>query len=259
MKISVVTICYNAIDGIEKTIQSVIGQTYKDIEYIVIDGGSTDGTVDVIKKYEEYIERWVSEPDKGIYDAMNKGIEAATGDFIQFLNAGDVYHDKECLSLFVPQICPTTIIAYGKVNFIYSIMSKVREPYPLHYMKRRMPFNHPATFVKTSYHKEHLFDVSYRSSGDYDFLYKAYYNDHVKFQHIPVIIADFEAEQGISSSNYLLRKQEDARLQGIDNTIFWKITFTIESCVYEFKRLVKPFIPNACLETIKRRRIENFR
>lgn len=259
MKISVVTICYNAIDGIERTIQSVIGQTYKDIEYIVIDGGSTDGTVDVIKKYEEYIDRWVSEPDKGIYDAMNKGIKVATGDYIQFLNAGDAYHSEDVLEALVPQIAPSIVIAYGKVNFIYSIMSKVREPYPLHYMKKRMPFNHPATFVKTSYHKEHLFDVSYRSSGDYDFLYKAYYNDQVKFQHIPVIIADFEAEQGISSSNYLLRKRENAKVQGIDYTLFWKISYVISSFLYKVKKKVKPFIPNYIVNARRKAIIKRLR
>lgn len=79
MKISVVTVCYNAADTIEKTILSVLNQTYHDIEYIIIDGGSTDGTVEIIRKYADKIAYWVSEPDKGIYDAMNKGIEVATG------------------------------------------------------------------------------------------------------------------------------------------------------------------------------------
>lgn len=92
--ISVVTVCYNAADTIEKTMLSVLNQTYHDIEYIIIDGGSTDGTVEIIRKYADRIAYWVSEPDKGIYDAMNKGIKVATGEWINFMNAGDEFVDE---------------------------------------------------------------------------------------------------------------------------------------------------------------------
>lgn len=98
MKISVVTVCYNAADTIEKTMLSVLNQTYHDIEYIIIDGGSTDGTVEIIRKYADRIAYWVSEPDKGIYDAMNKGIKVATGEWINFMNAGDEFYDKNVLT-----------------------------------------------------------------------------------------------------------------------------------------------------------------
>ena len=99
MKISVVTVCYNAADTIEKTILSVLNQTYHDIEYIIIDGGSTDGTVEIIRKYADKIAYWVSEPDKGIYDAMNKGIEVATGEWINFMNAGDRFYKSDVIKL----------------------------------------------------------------------------------------------------------------------------------------------------------------
>lgn len=95
--ISVVTVSYNAVTTIEQTILSVINQTYPHIEYIIIDGGSTDGTVDVIKKYADKITYWVSEPDKGIYDAMNKGVREAKGKYITFLNAGDFYYNQDSL------------------------------------------------------------------------------------------------------------------------------------------------------------------
>lgn len=96
-KISVITVVYNNVDSIEKTIQSVLGQKYDHIEYIIIDGHSTDGTVDVIRKYESKISYWISEPDRGIYDAMNKAIRVASGGWLNFMNAGDCYADESVL------------------------------------------------------------------------------------------------------------------------------------------------------------------
>ena len=98
MKYSIITINYNNKDGLEKTILSVINQTCQDFEYIIIDGGSTDGSVDVIKKYADRIDYWVSEPDKGIYNAMNKGIIKAKGEYLNFMNSGDCFYDNEVLS-----------------------------------------------------------------------------------------------------------------------------------------------------------------
>ena len=92
-KISVITINYNNKSGLEKTIQSVISQTYFELEYIIIDGGSSDGSIDVIKKYENKIDYWISEQDKGIYNAMNKGIAQAHGEYCNFMNSGDCFHD----------------------------------------------------------------------------------------------------------------------------------------------------------------------
>ncbi len=113
-KVSIVTVVYNDAKGLEKTIKSVINQTYKNVEFIIIDGGSTDGTVEIIKKYEDYIDYWVSEEDKGIYDAMNKGIKAATGTWINFMNAGDVFVDCEVLSSIDFLAYQNLYLIYGK-------------------------------------------------------------------------------------------------------------------------------------------------
>ncbi|MCR5146562.1 MAG: glycosyltransferase [Clostridia bacterium] len=117
LKISVVTVVFNGEKTLEKTIQSVINQTYENIEYLIIDGGSSDSTVDIIKKYESKISFWKSEADKGIYDAMNKGLVQATGDFIIFLGADDLFVDREVVQNFVKKICCDSYdyIYYGNV------------------------------------------------------------------------------------------------------------------------------------------------
>ena len=97
MKISVITVAFNNSDYIEDCIRSVLGQTYENLEYIIVDGGSTDGTLDVIRKHEDRISKWVSELDQGIYDAMNKGIKMATGDIIGFLHSDDFYPDENVI------------------------------------------------------------------------------------------------------------------------------------------------------------------
>ena len=113
-KISVVTVCYNAVKDIEKTILSVINQTYPNVEYLIIDGGSTDGTMDVVNKYRDNISVVVSEPDKGIYDAMNKGVKMATGEWINFMNAGDCFADDNVLGeVFKTEISPDVSLVYS--------------------------------------------------------------------------------------------------------------------------------------------------
>ncbi len=242
MKVSVVTICYNAKTVIERTIQSVLNQTYSDIEYILIDGGSTDGTVEIIKKYSNRISFWVSEPDHGIYDAMNKGVMRATGEWIHFLNAGDVYHDYDVLENFVPKISATTDIAYGDTLYVFSMTTKVRKALPLSNMDQLMPFGHPATLIRTSYHQQHLFDTSYRSSGDYKFFYDAYYREKAEFQYIPMIVADYEADNGVSVTNPFLTIKEDARLRGRDSSIKWKLWFYYFVCRYTLSQKVRSLL-----------------
>src|SRR5574344_362751 len=114
IKISIITIVYNDLKHIESTMLSVLNQTYQNIEYIVIDGASVDGTVEVIKKYAERLSYWVSEKDRGIYDAMNKGLRAATGDFVWFINSGDQVYDPATVENLVACIDNDTDVVYGE-------------------------------------------------------------------------------------------------------------------------------------------------
>ncbi len=116
-KITVVTVCFNAAKTLEKTIQSVINQTYNNIEYIIIDGASTDGTLDIIKRYDDSISHWQSEPDKGIYDAMNKGLKSATGDYLIFMGADDLFFDNDIINRVVSKLEDGNAIHYGSVKF----------------------------------------------------------------------------------------------------------------------------------------------
>lgn len=154
--ISVITVVYNAAQTLEPTMLSVINQTYKNVEYIIIDGGSTDGTVDIIKKYEDKIAYWVSESDKGIYDAMNKGIDRATGEWINFMNAGDSFATQDVLcTVFERGHYNDIDIIYGNVYLIGQ--KKVGKIGNLNRIKYYMPFCHQSCFVRTKLSKNRPF------------------------------------------------------------------------------------------------------
>jgi len=166
--ITIITVVYNGVEFIERTIQSVASQTHKYIEYIIIDGGSTDGTVDIIKAYKDNITYWVSEPDKGIYDAMNKGIRAATGDWINFLNAGDTFAGNDTISnIFAGNNYDEVDVVFGNS---YKKMGSgelvaVESSADISRLSYAPVYRHSASFVKASVHKANLFDLSKRKFG----------------------------------------------------------------------------------------------
>jgi glycosyltransferase involved in cell wall biosynthesis len=171
--ISIITVVYNGVSTLEQTILSVINQTYKNIEYIIIDGGSTDGTIEIIKKYEDKIAYWVSESDKGIYDAMNKGIDKVTGEWVNFMNSGDIFFDIH----IIQQLMDATLfsnnqtIIYG--NRIANCNGQlIEQNISINSIKYIMSICHQSCFVPTVLHKIYPFDISYKIAGDYDFFYK---------------------------------------------------------------------------------------
>ncbi|MEM6725896.1 MAG: glycosyltransferase family 2 protein, partial [Bacteroidota bacterium] len=116
--ISVITVVYNGKDLLEGTIKSVINQTYPHIEYVMVDGNSKDGTQEIIQQYADRIDQWISEPDKGLYDAMNKGLRMATGDFVLFMNAGDEFRNPDVLEKVFAKATEKTDVLYGEVMFV---------------------------------------------------------------------------------------------------------------------------------------------
>lgn len=212
IKISVITVSYNAESTIEETMLSVLNQTYPNIEYILIDGGSTDGTVDIIKKYVEnpkYCKRigyWVSEPDNGIYDAMNKGIKAATGDYIQMMNSGDTFVDNNTLeraeALFPKDkkydvIFGDSIEKDSKGTVTYKKCSSNPEA-----LNKYPTYRHGSSFVKSTIHKNRLFDLDRKGEFGYGLDYNNIWNmwhDGCSFLKIPLPIMIYEQE-GISAN-----------------------------------------------------------
>lgn len=252
--VSIVTVCYNAVDTIEETILSVINQTYPNIEYIVIDGGSTDGTKKIVEKYQHKIRRWMSEADNGIYDAMNKGIGFATGKWINFMNAGDTYYDEKTIEDFIMRVSPYTDIAYGDTMIKLAVGSFIQKAKDIDVLTNQMAFIHQAVFVKTSLHKNMPFDASYRSSGDYNFFYQAYMKKYV-FEYIPIIVANYNGECGVSVDNYILTCWENGVIQGRTTSLIWRCNFRFMALLYELKKSIKRCLPSLVLNYLLKRNI----
>ncbi|WP_304062804.1 glycosyltransferase family 2 protein [Pedobacter glucosidilyticus] len=190
-KISVITINFNNKTGLEKTIQSVIYQTYPFIEYIIIDGGSTDGSVEVIKKYEDKITYWVSEPDRGIYHAMNKGVEKATGDYLLMLNSGDYLISNNIINQFA-QLSTTEAIVYGDLKW------EKDQSLHNHKFDKELSFRyflnnslgHQAMFIHKSIHKTiGLYDEDYKITADWKLILLAYSKFNLPFRYINLEIS----------------------------------------------------------------------
>ena len=154
--ISVITAVFNGEAHLEETIKSVITQNYTNIEYLIIDGGSTDGTLDIIKKYQEHISYWVSEPDKGVYDGMNKGIKAAKGQWLNFMNSGDIFASPDALEIFYRHCLqnPQKSFFYGNTNISinYGDERKVLDVFDADH--RQMKLIHQACIYKKDLHEK---------------------------------------------------------------------------------------------------------
>jgi len=178
MRFSIVTVCYNSVQTIKQTIKSVLVQTCSNIEYIIIDGGSTDGTLDILEKYKKNISVVVSEPDSGIYDAMNKGIKLATGDVIGILNSDDIYTDKTVLADIMNVFWQESIDAcYGDIVYVDRENTEkiVRQWKAGEYKESKLQRGwippHPAFFVrKELYQKYGCFDSRFKIAADYEIM-----------------------------------------------------------------------------------------
>ena len=267
MKISVVTITYNAAKVLQRTLDSVSSQTYRNIEHLIIDGASKDGTLDIVRSYElrvtseesgvrSYEVRVVSEPDQGIYDAMNKGLRLATGDYIVFMNAGDTFHDKDTLESLTPDPSPEErgdsslftlhsslpAVLYGDTDIVDSegrFLRKrhlsVPEQLTWRSFKQGMLVCHQAFYARLDIARDIPYDLQYRHSADVDWcirVMKEAERRHLPLKRVPGVVADF-MDGGNTTQNHRASLKERFQIMrkhyGLLTTLAMHVWFVIRS------------------------------
>jgi len=221
MKITLITASYNSATTLEETIKSVIAQNYPLLEYIVIDGASTDNTIEIIKKYEKHITKWVSEKDKGIYDAFNKGLEMASGDIIGFLNSDDMFAQNDALKK-IAKIFQTKSVdgVYGDLHYVDfdNTQRVVRKWKAGHYKPGAFLYGwmppHPSLYLRKScYTKYGNFNTSFISAADYELMLRMIHKNQIILAYLPEVVVKMRMG-GISNKSVLNRiraNKEDRR------------------------------------------------
>ena len=238
--ISVITVTYNAAKTLEETISSVISQTYHHIEYIVVDGASKDGTLQIIDKYKSYISKVISEKDSGLYDAMNKGLKLATGDYVCFLNAGDCFHEDDTLQQAIHSIKEKTLpdVIYGHTALVdekrhFVRMRRLEPPKVLNWksFKQGMLVCHQAFILKRNLAQP--YDLQYRFSSDFDWCIKAM-KKATTFHNTHLTLIDY-LDEGMTTQNQKASLQERFRIMcqhyGYTSTIFHHAWFVARTLI----------------------------
>ena len=227
-KVSIITVVYNAVATIEQTILSVVKQDYSNIEYIIVDGGSTDGTLDIVKKYEKKIALWLSEPDHGIYDAMNKGLTHATGNYIYYLDADDCLLAPTSISQVVSflQDNPEVDVLCASVMMVDSVY-RIEKVYSSNFSEADVlsGYNtpHQGMFVRREILQKHRFDTSYHIAADYKNFLKFYLDQNIALKKSAMIVA-YYANDGVSGNGSDAQQMEDVRAlqeNGVNVTAYY--------------------------------------
>lgn len=198
--VSIITVCYNSEKHITDTIESVLNQTYKKYEYIIVDGGSTDDTLKIIQNYKEHISVLISEPDKGIYDAMNKGAGLAKGKWIIFLNSGDRFYKNNTLENIFSKKNYFVDFIYGDCEITYnSGFSRIAKARKIEELWKGMVFSHQSLFTNLEVSKEYKFNIDNKIAGDFEFIYRCYSKGY-KFYYLNFPVAEILAG-GLSDTN----------------------------------------------------------
>lgn len=232
---SIITVTYNSEKYLEQTIKSVLSQDFQDFEYIIIDGGSTDKTLDIINKYSNSISYWVSEKDNGIYDAINKGIRASKGKYIGIINSDDWYEEGSFLKI-------SNVFEDIQIDILCGLLRLWEDNYTLgvqgnasNFLKYGM-ISHPTCFVKREvYEKVGLFNSNFKIAGDYDFMMRCF-NNNCSFHFLEVIIANFRTS-GISNSDTITRLSEFNYIQ-LTNKLISNKKYRVEKFKLFLKRLL---------------------
>ena len=209
MKISILTISYNSASTIKDTIESVLSQDVNDLEYLIVDGSSIDQTTEIIKSYESNISKWISEPDKGIYDAMNKAVKMATGEVVGILNSDDFYSDNTILRQVMRVFQnPAIDMVFGDLEFVdpNNLQKVVRTYSASHWHHRKFAWGflppHPTVFIRRKYYEQFgLFKTDYKIAADYELLIRFMHVHRLKYQYLPLKMVVMR-KGGVSSQNW---------------------------------------------------------
>lgn len=233
MKVSIITVCYNSSETIESTIQSVVSQNYANIEYIIVDGLSTDDTLKIVDRYKNSITKIVSEKDNGIYDAINKGIAKATGDIIAILHADDFYTNENVISLIVDSFNNKNVeTVYGDLQYVDRIDTTIVKRNWIsgayqkqNFLKGWMP-PHPSFFArKKCYEKFGNFNTDLKSAADYELMLRFMYKNNCSVSYIPKVLVKMRVggKSNISLMNRIKANREDKKaweMNGLSPSMF---------------------------------------
>lgn len=219
MKISIITACFNSEKYITNTFNSILNQSYKNIEYIVVDGGSTDKTVDIIKENEHLFGgalKWVSESDNGIYDALNKGIDMATGDVIGFLHSDDFFSSENVLEEINKSFKQTNIAGvYGDLKYVdINTLNVIRywksKKFKSNLLNKGWMPAHPTLFLKREVYKSiGKFNINYKISADYDYILRVFKQKSLFFNYLPIVVSVMRLGGASNTSKNLIKKMKE--------------------------------------------------
>lgn len=260
-KVSIVTVCFNAEKEIEKTIKSVLGQTYQNYEYIIKDGGSEDNTNKIVESYKSKFEdkkidiKYIANSDKGIYDAMNQSVKYCHGEWVIFMNAGDVFYNNQVLAdVFEKNDWRCADVIYGHTLMKLSYNSGIIINHEASQLKKGWSMNHQSTFERLKILKEFPFDIQFKIVADYDHFLKI--SPNYKFCKCNLIISIMNRD-GISNTNIALRNKEDSILNKKYNLCLKEKSWLI-SVIKEKVRAILPCIEEVFFVKNSMKRIVSF-
>lgn len=258
--ISIITVCYNCKSSIKDTCISVISQSYKDFEYIIVDGGSTDGTTAILTEikniaFDKNISIQIfSEKDKGVYDAMNKGARLAKGDYVLYMNAGDTFYSNEALSNLCDGLSANVDVLFGDTMMLFNwgkILNKPGVPS----IDDPMPFIHQSCLTRKSLLIHNPFDLNYKIIADHNLFYQLIVKD-AKFKYVSTTVAEYDAREGISAENPYRQYVEYAKIHGYDKQWWYPLRQLYYLLRFGLQMRIKQILPQKINDSIERKRRE---
>lgn len=256
--LSIITVCYCAKDAVQTTVESILQQSWTNFEYIIIDGDSHDGTLELLDQFCPYMEEKkipmsiISEPDKGIYDAMNKGSILAKGEWLLFLNAGDILASTDILQKIFSSNTNADVI-YGDTICTYNGQKKLYPALPLKNLSYEMAFCHQSVFIKREEMLAHPYDITYRVCADHH-LFLSLYLEKKKFEYHPFPIAIYEIA-GYSDQNIMKAHKEQLRMQKELGIFRITIPWLIRECIFYTKQGLKTLFGQKIIDTVRKKRL----